>query len=123
MIQYIHANFRLLSPIKIILSKSIMQFYLIMQRLISLLIQKITFSTFKEQAHSGPSAFSAFYSMQSGTVLWCLLLLLLLYSQLPLNGHLSKADTWSWSLPYFSHLLHRLQGGHLSKAESRSWSY
>ena len=56
-----------------------------------------------------------------------------IYSQLPLNGHLvplkwthgagpcrtsviyfislqgehlSKADTWSWSLPYFSHLLH-----------------
>ena len=23
-----------------------------------------------------------------------------------LNRHLSKADTWSWSMPYFSHLLH-----------------
>ena len=25
------------------------------------------------------------------------------FSQLPLNGHLSKTDTWCWSLPFFSH--------------------
>ena len=28
------------------------------------------------------------------------------YNQLLLNGHLFKADTWSWSLPCVSHLLH-----------------
>ena len=50
------------------------------------------------------------------------------YSQLPLNGHLVKADTslkWTrgvgpcrTSVIYFI----SLQGGHLSKMDSRSWS-
>ena len=51
-----------------------------------------------------------------------------LISQLPLNGHLVKADTslkqtcgvgpCRTSVIYFI----SLQGGHLSKADSRSWS-
>ena len=44
-------------------------------------------------------------SLQSAPLIFCSSV----YSQLPLDGHLVKADTWSWSLPYFSNL----QGGHL----------